>query len=40
MRAEGEPAGRPRDLCTLVHTQTAHGKSSRRSDPQPRWHPA
>lgn len=40
--AEGEAAGRPRDLCTLAHAQPSglamRGRSAPRSDPQPRWH--
>jgi hypothetical protein len=39
-----EAAGRPRDPCTLAHAQPGclaiGGKSSRRPDPQPRWHRA
>lgn len=37
-----EAAGRPRDLCTLVHAQPGYlaigGRSARRPDPQPHWH--
>lgn len=36
-------AGPPRDLCAFyaqIEHQPVHGRSARRSDPQPRWHPA